>query len=79
MVEDEKGRDPAIRIPGTTVILFPLTMISKRIERGEAWMCATSFAGSQFGLVIWLGIPTIGSNSAEYYAGDLHCRSSIGC
>lgn len=35
MVEDEYGRDPAIRKPGTTVIAFPLTMISKRIERGE--------------------------------------------
>ena len=35
-VEDEYGRDPAIRYPGTTVILFPLTMISKRIERGDA-------------------------------------------
>jgi hypothetical protein len=36
MVEDEYGRDPAIRLPGTTVILFPLTMISKRIEKAEA-------------------------------------------
>ena len=27
--------DPAIRMPKTTIILFPLTMISKRIERGE--------------------------------------------
>jgi len=36
MVEDEYGRDPAIRKPGTTVMAFPLTMISKRIERGEA-------------------------------------------
>lgn len=35
MVEDEYGRDPAVRMPGTTIILFPLTMISKRIERGE--------------------------------------------
>jgi hypothetical protein len=35
MVEDEYGRDPAVRIPNTTVILFPMTMISKRIERGE--------------------------------------------
>lgn len=34
-VEDEFGRDPALRLPGTTIILFPLTMISKRIERGE--------------------------------------------
>lgn len=35
IVSDEKGRDPAIRYPGSTVMLFPLTMISKRIERGE--------------------------------------------
>lgn len=35
MVEDEYGRDPAVRIQGTTVLLFPLTMISKRIEAGE--------------------------------------------
>ena len=36
MVQDEFGSDPAVRVPGTTVILFPLTMISKRVERGEA-------------------------------------------
>jgi len=35
MVEDEYGRDPAVRIPETSIILFPLTMISKRIEQGE--------------------------------------------
>lgn len=35
MVEDEYGRDPAVRKPGTTVMAFPLTMISKRIDRGE--------------------------------------------
>ena len=35
MVEDEHGRTPAIRLPGTTVIVFPLTMVSKRIEDGE--------------------------------------------
>lgn len=34
-VEDELGRDPAIRLPGTSIVMFPLTMISKRIERGE--------------------------------------------
>ena len=34
-VEDEHGRNPALRLPGTTVIFFPLTMISKRIERGD--------------------------------------------
>ena len=36
MVEDEYGRDPAVRMPKTTIILYPMTMISKRIERGEA-------------------------------------------
>lgn len=35
MVEDEHGRDPAVRLPKTSIILFPLTMISKRIERRE--------------------------------------------
>jgi hypothetical protein len=36
MVEDDYGRDPAVRVPGTSILLFPLTMISKRIENGEA-------------------------------------------
>ena len=36
IVEDAHGRDAAIRLPGTSIILFPLTMISKRIERGES-------------------------------------------
>lgn len=36
MVEDDYGRDPAVRLPGTTIMLFPLTMISKRVERGES-------------------------------------------
>ncbi len=35
-VEDEYGRDPALRLPGTTIILYPLTMISKRVEKGES-------------------------------------------
>jgi hypothetical protein len=35
-VEDEYGRDPALSLPGTTVLVFPMTSISKRIERGEA-------------------------------------------
>ena len=34
-VEDEYGRDPALRYPGTTVLVFPLTMISKRVEEGR--------------------------------------------
>ncbi len=49
MVEHEYGRDPAVRVPDTSILLFPLTMISKRIERGEAvdvfdlfnWVAAT--------------------------------------
>jgi hypothetical protein len=34
-VEDECGRTPSLILEGTTIIVFPLTMISKRIERGE--------------------------------------------
>jgi Domain of unknown function (DUF3806) len=35
-VEDGHGRDPALHERGTTILLFPLTSISKRVERGEA-------------------------------------------
>ena len=35
MVQDELGRDPCIRVPTSTIVLYPLTMISKRIEHGE--------------------------------------------
>ncbi len=34
-VEDEYGRDPALKRYGTSLLAFPLTSISKRIERGE--------------------------------------------
>lgn len=34
-VNDEYGRDPALELPETSVVIFPLTMISKRIERDE--------------------------------------------
>ena len=34
-VEDEYGRDPAVNVDGTSVLLFPLTMISKRVEQGR--------------------------------------------
>ena len=34
-VIDEYGRYPALRKPGTTVVVFPLTMLSKRIERDQ--------------------------------------------
>ena len=35
IVEDDYGRDPALKFEGTSILLFPLTMISKRIEKGE--------------------------------------------
>jgi hypothetical protein len=35
-VEDEYGRDPALQMAGTTILLFPQTMISKRIEAGQS-------------------------------------------
>ena len=35
MVEDEYGRDPALRYEQTTLLAFPQTMISKRVEDGE--------------------------------------------
>lgn len=34
-VRDEHGVDPAVRMPRTDTLLFPLTMISKRVEKGE--------------------------------------------
>lgn len=34
-VEDEYGRDPALGVDGTTIRVFPLTSISKRVEQGE--------------------------------------------
>jgi hypothetical protein len=35
-VEDKYGRDPCVQIAGSSVVLFPLTMISKRVEKGQA-------------------------------------------
>jgi hypothetical protein len=46
MVEDEYGRDPALQYPDTTIILFPLTMISKRIEKGQEVDVADLFRGT---------------------------------
>jgi hypothetical protein len=34
-VEDDDGRDAALTLDGTSVRVFPVTSISKRIERGE--------------------------------------------
>src|SRR4051812_5171331 len=35
MANDQHGRDPCIKVPGSSIVLFPLTIISKRVERGE--------------------------------------------
>lgn len=35
MVEDEYGRDPALIQAGTSIVVYPQTSISKRIEAGE--------------------------------------------
>jgi hypothetical protein len=35
IVEDEYGRDPCLRYEHTTLQINPLTMISKRLERGD--------------------------------------------
>ena len=34
IAEDEYGRDPALQYLDTTILIFPLTMISKRVEQG---------------------------------------------
>jgi hypothetical protein len=36
IVQDDYGRDPALRYLDTSLLVFPLTMISKRVEDGEA-------------------------------------------
>lgn len=36
MVEHDQGRDPAVRVPERTILVYPLTAISKRVERGES-------------------------------------------
>ncbi len=35
VVQDDHGRDPALSRVGTSILVFPMTSISKRIERGE--------------------------------------------
>ncbi len=36
MVEDQYGASPCLVMEGTPIVLYPQTMISKRVERGEA-------------------------------------------
>ena len=35
IVEDDYGRDPALILEGTSIVSFPLTAISKRVQAGE--------------------------------------------
>ncbi len=34
-VEDDYGRTAALQLAGTTILAFPVTTISKRVEAGE--------------------------------------------
>lgn len=45
MVEDEFGRDPAIRYKETSLLVFPMTMISKRMEDGDPFDVTELFDG----------------------------------
>ncbi|MBL8484865.1 MAG: DUF3806 domain-containing protein [Rhodocyclaceae bacterium] len=45
IVEDEYGRDPALRYKETSNLVFPLTMIAKRIEEGKAIDVQAIFEG----------------------------------
>jgi len=45
MIEDEYGRDPVVRAPGSTIILYPMTMISKRVEQGKKVDVFEMFSG----------------------------------
>lgn len=56
-VEDEYGRDPALTWQGTSVVAFPLTTISKRIERGETVDVRELFARMRAGLLEARGDP----------------------
>ena len=35
LIEDDNGKDMCLRYADTSLCIFPLTMISKRLERGE--------------------------------------------
>ena len=43
VVQDNYGADPALRNGATSQLLFPLTMLSKRVERGEPVRVAQLF------------------------------------
>lgn len=45
VVEDEYGKDACVRYRHTTLLAFPQTMISKRVEDGEEVAVAALYAG----------------------------------
>ena len=45
IVQDEYGRDPALRYLDTSLLVFPLTMISKRVEDGDQFSVRELFDG----------------------------------
>lgn len=45
VVEDEYGKDACVRYKETTLLIFPQTMLSKRIEDGEQVDVAELFSG----------------------------------
>lgn len=45
VVEDEYGKDACIRFKETNLLVFPQTMISKRVEDGEALDVSDLFVG----------------------------------
>jgi uncharacterized protein DUF3806 len=45
MMEDKYGVSPCLVLGGTSIVLFPQTMISKRIERGETVDILPMFGG----------------------------------
>ncbi|WP_084253122.1 DUF3806 domain-containing protein [Devriesea agamarum] len=56
-VEDEYGIDPAINVPETSILLFPLTMISKRVEAGEEVDIYELFGTNEEQVMKVLGVP----------------------
>jgi len=45
MVKSGYSREPAIRLPGSAVILYPIEIISQKIEKGEAVDVPALFEG----------------------------------
>lgn len=45
LVEDEYGKDVCVRYKETTLLIFPQTMLSKRIEDGEEFAVQDLFDG----------------------------------